>query len=59
MKLAAIFFVTGLILAMSDGPWFPWVNLAGVCIFSLSPVAAWRMDRKSQRRIINESINRR
>jgi hypothetical protein len=57
--MTAILFITGLILAMSDGPWFPWLNLAGVCIFSLSPVAAWRMDRKSQRRIINESINRR
>lgn len=45
MKLAGIFFIAGLILAASDGPWFPWVNLAGVCLFSLSPVAAWRAER--------------
>jgi hypothetical protein len=41
--LTAICFVFGLVLAMSDGQWLPWVNLAGVFIFSLSPVAAWRM----------------
>lgn len=46
MKLAAIFFITGLILAGSTGPWFPWINFAGVCIFSLSPVLAWRADRR-------------
>lgn len=46
MKLAAIFFIAGLILAGSDGQFFPWTNLAGVCIFSLSPVLAWRADRR-------------
>jgi hypothetical protein len=46
MKAAGIFFITGLILAGSDGTWFPWVNLAGACIFSLSPVLAWRADRR-------------
>jgi hypothetical protein len=42
--LTAFLFITGLILAMSEGPYFPWANLAGVFIFSLSPVAAWRME---------------
>lgn len=59
MKLAAIFFIIGLILAGSDGPWLPYPNLAGVAIFSLAPVLAWREDRKAQRRIINETLDRR
>jgi len=59
MKLAGIFFIAGLILAGSDGPWFPWPNIAGVIIFSLSPVLAWRAERKARRRIIREAIDRR
>lgn len=59
MTLAGIFFIAGLILAASDGPWFPWVNFAGVIIFSLSPVLAWRAERKAMGQIINETINRR
>ncbi len=46
MKLAGIFFVIGLILAGSGGPWFPHPNIAGVIIFSLSPVLAWRAERR-------------
>jgi hypothetical protein len=45
MKAAGIFFVIGLILAASYGPWFPWINFAGVIVFGLSPVLAWRADR--------------
>jgi hypothetical protein len=59
MKLAAIAFFAGLVMAMSDGPWFPWANLAGVIIFSIAPVAAWRADRKAHRRITSEAIHRR
>ena len=59
MKLAGIVFLIGLILAGSDGTWFPWVNFAGVIVFSLSPVLAWRADRKARARIINETLDRR
>lgn len=59
MKLAGIFFIIGLILAASDGPWFPWVNLAGVALVCLAPAVAWRADRKEQRRLIIEKIQRR
>lgn len=50
MKAAGIFFVTGLIMAASDGPWFPWPNIAGVVIFSLSPMLALRAERRLGRR---------
>ena len=46
MKLAGLTFVIGLILAMSEGKFFPWLNLAGLCIFSMTPVLAWRADRR-------------
>lgn len=59
MKLAAILFVTGLILAGSTGPWFPWLNYAGAIIFCLFPVAAWRSKEMRRRGIINEGIHRR
>jgi hypothetical protein len=45
MIAAGFTFVLGLILAMSEGQFFPWLNLAGVCIFCLTPVLAWRADR--------------
>ena len=41
--LTGILFTTGLILAGSDGPWFPWVNLAGVGIFALTVPLAQRI----------------
>jgi hypothetical protein len=46
MMWAGLTFVAGLILAMSDGAYFPWLNLAGVAIFCLTPVLAWRDDRR-------------
>jgi hypothetical protein len=39
--LTGIAFAAGIILAGSDGPFFPWPNLAGVIIFSTVPIAAW------------------
>jgi hypothetical protein len=45
MIAAGFTFVLGLTLAMSEGNLFPWLNLAGVCIFCLTPVLAWRADR--------------
>lgn len=46
MKLAGLTFVIGLILAMSEGQFFPWLNLAGVGIFCLTAVLAWRAERR-------------
>lgn len=46
MIAAGFTFVLGLILAMSEGQFFPWLNLAGVCIFSMTPVLAWRAERR-------------
>jgi ABC-type transport system involved in cytochrome c biogenesis permease subunit len=45
MIAAGVTFTIGLILAMSEGAYFPWLNLAGVAIFCLAPVLAWRADR--------------
>jgi hypothetical protein len=45
MIAAGVTFTIGLILAMSEGQFFPWLNLAGVGIFCLTPVLAWRSDR--------------
>lgn len=39
---AGILFVLGLMLAGSDGDWFPWINFAGIFIFGLSAVMANR-----------------
>jgi len=41
--LTGIAFAAGIILAGSDGPWFPWVNWLGVGIFSLSVPMARRI----------------
>jgi hypothetical protein len=39
--LTAICFITGILLASSDGNWFPWINILGVFIFALIiPLAA-------------------
>jgi ABC-type transport system involved in cytochrome c biogenesis permease subunit len=46
MIAAGVTFTIGLILAMSEGAYFPWLNLAGVAIFCLTPVLAWRDDRR-------------
>lgn len=59
LKLSAILFIAGLILAGSDGPWFPYVNYAGAIIFSLFPVAAWRAQRIEEKRMIQETMGRR
>lgn len=34
----AFLFMTGILLAGSDGSWFPWINLFGLFLFSLVPV---------------------
>lgn len=31
----AVLFTVGILLAGSDGEWFPWVNTFGVCLFGL------------------------
>jgi hypothetical protein len=41
--LAATTFITGLMLAMSDGAWFPWLNIAGVGIFAMTAPLASRI----------------
>lgn len=38
----ALTFSFGLLIAMSEGPFFPWVNFLGVGLFSLTPVLARR-----------------
>jgi hypothetical protein len=40
--LLSIYFVVGLALAGADGEMFPWINLAGVAIFSAIPITLWR-----------------
>lgn len=38
----ALTFAIGLLIAMSEGPFFPWINFLGVGLFSLTPVLARR-----------------
>lgn len=38
----ALTFTIGLLIAMSEGPLFPWVNFLGAGLFSLTPVLARR-----------------
>jgi hypothetical protein len=33
-SLTAVCFMLGLAMAGSDGVWFPWVNVAGVLVFT-------------------------
>lgn len=40
----ALLFLSGLLLAGSDGPLFPWVNLGGVLLLGLFARAARRID---------------
>lgn len=42
VKAAAtgICFVIGLLLAASEGVWWPWINMAGIGIFAMVPVLA-------------------
>jgi hypothetical protein len=40
---AGLLFVTGIILAGSDGPYFPIINFAGAGLFCLVPVLARRI----------------
>jgi len=44
MKIAAIAvcFISGLILAGSDGAWFPWLNLVGMVVFGAIVPLTWR-----------------
>lgn len=44
--LPAALFLLGLGLAGSDGPWWPWPNLAGLLLFSLIRIAATPVRRK-------------
>jgi hypothetical protein len=41
--LAATTFITGFLLAASDGPLFPWLNLAGVGVFAMTAPLAQRI----------------
>ncbi len=43
--IIALCFCLGLILAGSEGPYFPWINLAGVGLFSFCPVLMWRAEK--------------
>lgn len=38
--LAVILFMAGLILAGSDGEWFPWINFAGLGMIGVVVVVA-------------------
>ena len=40
MWIFGIMFATGLILAGSDGEWFPWVNLVGVAMIGAAGIIA-------------------
>jgi hypothetical protein len=33
---AAFCFVGGVLMAGSDGPYFPWINCLGACVFALT-----------------------
>jgi len=40
--LIAVCFVLGLILAGSEGAWFPWLNLVGLVVFGAIVPLTWR-----------------
>ena len=42
--IIALCFTAGLVLAGSDGAYFPWINFAGLAVFGLVPVLAGRCD---------------
>lgn len=42
--IPAILFSAGVLLAGADGPWFPWINIAGIVVFGLV-IAAVHTDR--------------
>jgi len=42
-------FVIGILIAGSDGDWFPWFNIAGVFIVGIFMVAAIRIFSKEKR----------
>jgi len=43
--IAALLGIVGLILAASDGDWFPWLNLAGLLIVcAIARCASWSDD---------------
>jgi len=39
--LIGILFTVGLLIAGSDGPWFPWVNVIGAVIMSAAVPLSW------------------
>jgi hypothetical protein len=39
-QIAVALFMAGLILAGSDGEWFPWINFAGLGMMAIVVVAA-------------------
>lgn len=55
--LTALCFVVGVILAGSDGSYFPYINLVGVGLFSFCPVLMWRADKLEKNRIVEECKN--
>jgi hypothetical protein len=42
----ALVFLLGLVLAGSDGAWFPWPNLAGVALFACLLLAKVFLDER-------------
>lgn len=42
--IIGICFIAGLILAGSDGAYFPYPNLVGLAVFSLVPILSRRLD---------------
>ena len=44
--IIAILFTFGLLIAGSDGPWFPWFNFLGLAMFAASAWIANLLDRK-------------
>jgi hypothetical protein len=43
VSIVGLLFITGIILAGSDGPYFPIINFAGAGLFCLVPVLARRI----------------
>lgn len=43
----AILFGIGIVLAGSDGGWWPWINLTGVALIGLVGLVSNLMDRKN------------
>ena len=42
--IAAILFSAGILMAGSDGAWFPWINIVGLAVFGASAIFSLAME---------------